>query len=157
MNGRAKMRKPAFVVSILLPSCLVLLFLVSVLLSCSALNPEARMQNALNAIGADTLLAEIKTLSSDDFEGRKPGTEGEKKAVSYMEDQFRKIGLKPGNPNGTFLQTVPLAGITSKPTVDFTVGSKHVEAELKKDYVADSRRYTPDISVKDSDIVFVGY
>ena len=152
MNGRAKMRKPAFVVSIFLLSCLV-----SVLLSCSALNPEARMQNALNAIGADTLLADIKTLSSDDFEGRKPGTEGETKAVAYMQDQFRKIGLKPGNPNGTFLQTVPLAGITSKPTADFTVGSKRVDAELKTDYVAESQRYTPDISVSESDIVFVGY
>src|SRR5580704_4725763 len=118
------MRKSAFVVSILL---------LLALLSCSALNPEGRMLNALNAIGADTLLAEIKTLSSDDFEGRKPGTEGETKAVAYMQDEFRKIGLKPGNPNGTFLQTVPRAGITSKPTVAFTVGGKTVAAELKKD------------------------
>jgi Zn-dependent M28 family amino/carboxypeptidase len=142
------MRKPAFVVSI---------FLLSALLSCSALNPEGRMQNARNAIGADTLLAEIKTLSSDDFEGRKPGSDGEKKTVAYMEDQFKKLGLKPGNPNGTFLQTVPLAGITSKPTAQFTVAGKPVPAELKTDYVADSQRYTADINVKDSDIVFVGY
>lgn len=115
------------------------------------------MQNALNAIGADTLLAEIKTLSSDDFEGRKPGSEGEKKAVSYMEDQFRKLNLKPGNPNGTFLQTVPLAGIISKPSADFTVGRKPVPAEFRKDYIAVSQRFTPEVSVKDTDVVFVGY
>jgi hypothetical protein len=115
------------------------------------------MQNALNAIGADTLLAEIKTLSSDDFEGRKPGSAGEQKTVAYMEDQFRKLGLKPGNPNGTYLQSVPLAGITSKPEARFIVGGKSVAAEFKKDYVAVSQHYEPDISVKDSDVVFVGY
>src|ERR1700735_2915597 len=121
------MRKSTFVVSILL---------LLALLSCSALNPEGRMQNALNAISADTLLSEIKTLSSDDFEGRKPGSEGEKKTVSYMEDQFRRLNLAPGNPNGTFLQTVPLAGITSKPSLNLTVAGKPVDAEFKKDYVA---------------------
>ena len=127
------MRKSTFVVSILL---------LLALLSCSALNPEGRMQNALNAISADTLLTEIKTLSSDDFEGRKPGTEGEKKTVSYMEDQFRKLNLKPGNPNGTFLQTVPLAGIISKPSAEFTVAGKAVPLEFRKDYIAVSQHFT---------------
>src|SRR5207248_1389034 len=106
---------------------------------CAALNPEGRMQNALNAISANTLLAEIKTLSSDEFEGRKPGSEGEKKTVAYMEDQFRKLGLKPGNPNGTFQQSVPLAGIISKPTSQFAVGGKTVPAEFKKDFIAVSQ------------------
>ena len=115
------------------------------------------MENALNAISADTLLSEIKTLSSDDFEGRKPGSEGEKKTVAYMEDQFRKLGLKPGNPNGTFLQTVPLAGITSKPTATFTIGGKSVPAEFRKDFIAVSQRFAPEVTVSDTDIVFVGY
>ncbi len=142
------MRKTAFVIAVLF------LFLLA---SCSALNPEGRMQNASKAIGADTLLAEIKTLSSDDFEGRKPGSEGEKKAVAYMESQFRKLGLKPGNPDGTFQQRVPLAGIVSKPALQLTVGGKTVAAEFKKDYIAVSQHYEPNVSVKDSEIVFVGY
>src|SRR5580693_9082902 len=135
MYGRPpKMRKSIFVIAVLL---------LLALAACSALNSEGRMQNALNAIGADTLLAEIKTLSSDDFEGRKPGSEGETKSVAYMEDQFRKIGLKPGNPNGTFLQTVPLAGITSTPAAQFTAGGKPVAAEFKKDYIAVSQHFEP--------------
>ena len=142
------MRKFAFAVSAVLTLAL---------LSCTVLNPEGRMQNALNAISADTLLTEIKTLSSDDFEGRKPGSEGEKKTVAYMEDQFRKLGLKPGNPNGTFLQTVPLAGIVSKPGAEFKVGTKTIPAEFRKDYIAVSQHYEPDVSVKDTDVVFVGY
>src|SRR3954467_6469721 len=135
------MRKAALV-----PAVLALLLLAS----CAALNPEGRMQNALNAISADTLLSEIKTLSSDEFEGRKPGSEGEKKTVAYMKDQFQKLGLKPGNPNGTYLQTVPLAGIISKPTAEFTVSGRPVAAEFKRDFIAVSQHYAPDVTVKDS-------
>ncbi len=142
------MRKAALVASFCLLSALV---------SCSALDPEGRMQNALSAITADSLLSEIKVLSSDDFEGRKPGSEGEKKTVAYMEDQFRKLGLKPGNPNGTFLQTVPLAGIISKPSLNLTVAGKRIDAEFKTDYVAVSQHFTPNVTVNDSDVVFVGY
>ena len=76
--------------------------------------PQANLQPALDAINADSLLSEIKTLSSDDFEGRKPGSEGEQKTIAYMQQQFQQMGLKPGNPDGTYLQNVPLAGITSK-------------------------------------------
>src|SRR5260370_699246 len=114
MYGRPQMRKPVLVV--------VAALLILTLNSCTALDPSGRMQNALGAISAATLLDEIKTLSSDDFEGRKPGTEGEKKTVAFMEDQSKKLGLKPGNPNGTFQQTVPLAGVISKPAAAFTVG-----------------------------------
>ena len=37
------------------------------------------------------------------------------KTIAYMEKEFRDTGLKPGNPDGTYLQKVPLAGIASKP------------------------------------------
>ena len=94
--------------------------------------------------------------SSDDFEGRKPGSEGEKKTVAYMQDQFQKMGLKPGNGN-SFLQTVPLAGIISKPSAEFTVGGRPVAAEFRKDFIAVSQHYAPNVTVRDSDIVFVGY
>jgi Zn-dependent M28 family amino/carboxypeptidase len=130
---------------------------VLTILSCSSADSSKRIRAAAAAIAADTLLAEIKTLSSDEFEGRKPGSAGEVKSVSYMEDQFRKLGLKPGNPDGTFLQTVPLAGITSKPEAEFSVGRKRVQAEFKKDYIASTNHYEPEVDVKDSDIVFVGY
>ena len=56
-----------------------------------------------------------KTLSSDEFEGRGPGTKGEELTVAYLIDQFKKIGLKPGNTDGTYIQKVPLVGITPEP------------------------------------------
>src|SRR4051812_25925179 len=66
----------------------------------------------LPAIDLDQLLAHTKKLSSDEFEGRAPGTKGEELAVNYLADQFRKAGLKPGNTDGTYFQPVPLVGIT---------------------------------------------
>ncbi len=112
---------------------------------------------ALDTINADSLLSEIKTISSDDFEGRKPASEGEKKTIAYMQQQFQQMGLKPGNPDGTYLQNVPLAGILSKPTVDITVKGKKLALVHKKDYIAISARYVPETDVKNSDVVFVGY
>src|SRR5581483_4335475 len=58
------------------------------------------------------VLAHTKMLSSDEFEGRAPGTPGEARTVSYLIDEFRRVGLKPGNPDGTYVQKVPLVGIT---------------------------------------------
>src|SRR5258708_30602529 len=49
----------------------------------------------------------VRVLASDDFEGRKPGTPGEEKTVAYLVEQFRKLGLKPGNGE-SFLQRVPM-------------------------------------------------
>src|SRR4051794_25822872 len=63
---------------------------------------------AAEGLSADELLAHIKVLSSDEFEGRAPGTPGEDRSVDYLTGQFRALGLKPGNPDGTFLQSVPL-------------------------------------------------
>src|SRR5437764_12830864 len=57
-------------------------------------------------IDTDAVLAHIKTLSSDEFEGRGPGTKGEELTVAYLIDQFQKIGLKPGNTDGTYIQKV---------------------------------------------------
>ena len=56
----------------------------------------------------------------------RPGSAGEEKTVSYLEAEFKKIGLKPGNPNGTYIQNAPLVGITSQPTLAFEVGGKPV-------------------------------
>src|SRR6266540_2227020 len=59
----------------------------------------------LPAIDTNALLEHVKVLSSDEFEGRAPGTKGEELSVNYIADQFKKAGLKPGNPDGgTYFQ-----------------------------------------------------
>src|SRR5213075_821023 len=79
-----------------------------------------RVEPALEAITPDGMLAHIKVLASDEFEGRAPGTKGEELSIKYINDQFKQIGLKPGNPDGTYTQEVPLAGIKSDPKMSFT-------------------------------------
>src|SRR6266436_1681811 len=116
-----------------------------------------RLQPALEAITPDGLLAHIKVLASDEFEGRAPGTKGEELSVKYITDQFKKIGLKPGNSDGSYTQEVPLAGIRGEPKMSFAVGDKITELKYPDDFVGSSARLLREISVDNSDVVFVGY
>ena len=116
-----------------------------------------RLQPALEAITPDGLLAHIKVLASDEFEGRAPGTKGEELSVKYITDQFKKIGLKPGNPDGSYTQEVPLAGIKGEPKMSFAIGDKITELKYPDDFVASSARLLPEIGVDNSDVVYVGY
>jgi Zn-dependent M28 family amino/carboxypeptidase len=116
-----------------------------------------RLEPALEMITPDGLLAHIKVLASDEFEGRAPGTKGEELSVKYISDQFKQIGLKPGNPDGTYTQEVPLAGIKSEPRMSFTISDKTSDLKYPDDFVASSARLQPEINIHNSDVVFVGY
>lgn len=112
---------------------------------------------ALDAITADALLKHIEALSSDDFEGRAPGSKGEELSVRYITEQFEQLGLKPGNPDGTYVQEVPLTGIQSSPTLSLDLGQGPVPLRYPQDFVAASARLVPEIKVENSELVFVGY
>ena len=112
---------------------------------------------AADKVTGDGMLAAINALAADSMEGRGPGTAGEEKAVAYLVDQFKGLGLAPGNPDGTYLQNVELIGYTSKPTASFTVGGKKMAMAFPTDYVASSRYERPRTEVLGSDVVFVGY
>lgn len=109
------------------------------------------------APSAARMLARTRVLASDEFEGRGPATPGEEKTVAYLVSEFQKMGLEPGNPNGTYIQDVPLVGITSKPTLSFNVAGKEMTLTNINDYVAFTTRVVPHVEVKASDVVFVGY
>src|SRR3954470_10063279 len=118
---------------------------------------DPALKPALDAITPDGMLAHIKTLSSDEFEGRAPGSHGEELSVAYISKEFQKLGLAPGNPDGTYTQAVPLAGIVSKPQMSLTTKDQPTELKYPDDYVASSARLQDEIKVENSDIVFVGY
>ncbi len=110
-------------------------------------------------IGVDSLRAHIQQLSSDEFEGRAPGTEGGVKTVAYLTDQFRSLGLEPGNPDGTYVQPVPLVGITPRVGETLQVQPQNGEVvflEPGADYVAFTKRVVDRVDM-DGEIVFVGY
>jgi Zn-dependent M28 family amino/carboxypeptidase len=78
------------------------------------------MQPALAHISAEGILHRIEVMSHDSMEGRAPGTAGEDRTVRYLESEFRAMGLAPGNPDGTFIQNVPLVGSTPRVTASLT-------------------------------------
>jgi Zn-dependent M28 family amino/carboxypeptidase len=111
-----------------------------------------------DSFSADRLLVHIRTLSSDEFEGRGPGSKGEQLTIKYLENQFRALGLEPGNPDGTYLQKVPLVSITPDEQMKlvFSGHGQSVEPKFRDDFVAWSKRVT-DTSGVDADLIFVGY
>src|SRR5919198_6748456 len=112
----------------------------------------------LPAIDADAVLQHTKVLSSNEYEGRAPGTKGEELTVRYLEDQFRKAGLKPGNTNGTYIQKVPLVGITPTPApLILKKDSQQTTLKWKDDVVAWTKHVAESASIDGSELVFVGY
>src|SRR3954469_10751653 len=81
----------------------------------SATVPSGPMLAQLPDVDMNAVLAHTRMLSSDEFEGRAPGTAGERRTWDYLAKECTKAGLKPGNTDGTFIQKVPLVGITPKP------------------------------------------
>src|SRR4051812_28687578 len=61
-------------------------------------------------ISAETLQRVTRTLSSDEFQGRAPGTVGEERTIAFMSREFQRVGLQPGN-HGSWFQDVPLVEI----------------------------------------------
>ena len=106
-----------------------------------------------------TLMNHIRALSDDAMLGRAPGGLGEARAVAYLEGQFKSLGLQPGNPDGTYIQSVPLVAITADPKMVLTVRGKGTSRRLKyrDDFVAWTRHVSPSVSIDNAELVFAGY
>ncbi len=106
------------------------------------------------AISEATMKDVTRTLSSDEFEGRAPGTAGEEKTLAYLVERFAAAGLQPGNGESWF-QDVPLVEITASNFEPLTIGGKSYAAAT--DWVGVTYREVPRIDLDDSEVVFVGY
>jgi Zn-dependent M28 family amino/carboxypeptidase len=115
--------------------------------------------SAMPSIDPQAILQHIKVLASDKFEGRAPGTRGEELTAAYLESQFRDLGLQPGNPDGTYIQKVPLVGIKAEQTrpLTFVKGSQAIGLKWRDDVVAWTKHVADTASISKSDVVFVGY
>ena len=111
------------------------------------------------AIDADDLQVMISTLASDEFEGRAPGSPGGEKTVEYIKAQYERIGLQPGGDNDTYFQTVPMVETTADESTVLRLDSNGTARELKfgPEMVIGTRTGEAEVSVKDSELVFVGY
>ncbi|NCP19669.1 MAG: M28 family peptidase [Erythrobacter sp.] len=110
-------------------------------------------------ISEATMIDVTRELSSDEFDGRMPGTEGGAMTVEYLKTQFEEAGLQPGN-EGSWTQDVPLVEITGSNFAPLKVtggDGKAMSFEYGKDWVGVSYRETERTTLADSELVFVGY
>ncbi|MCC5878385.1 MAG: M28 family peptidase [Idiomarina sp.] len=106
----------------------------------------------------DNFREHLRTLSSDEFEGRAPGSAGEALTIDYVTAEFERYGVKPLN-DGSFLQPVPLVRIA--PTRVTNMGLHHDNNDSEFKYRDEMMAWTPrvvdDVSLEQSEMVFVGY
>jgi len=112
------------------------------------------------AFSPERVSADVKTLSSDAFEGRGPATPGEEKAITYIAAQMRAAGLQPGGPpiNGKrgWFQEVPLLRSTIVGTPDVTVGGTKL-TQAQEIAIRAPLNGARQVDIKDAPLVFVGY
>jgi len=119
---------------------------------------EKGLESALTSITAEELLEDVKILSSDDFEGRAPASRGEEKTIHFLKEEFQKLGLKPGNGE-SFFQEVPMVEITADPATELEIKGKKTtdRFDYGDEFVACTLRVVEEVSLKNSELVFVGY
>ena len=127
--------------------------------ACSAGSPASMTLNDLPSPSTDVMLVDIKKLSSDEFEGRMPGSKGEALTLEYLVKQLKDSSLEPGAPNGEWLQKVSLVGLTPQAQGPFVVTKGATKKEFKPndEVVAFSRHVADEAKIENSELVFVGY
>lgn len=135
------------------------------LTACDALEELSGGEAALDVpaveegeLSEDTMKDITRILSSDEFEGRMPGTAGEEKTLALLIERFKAAGLQPGN-GGSWLQEVPLMEITGKNHAPLTISGTgtSLSYDFAKQWVGVTYREDATTRIADSDMVFVGY
>lgn len=135
------------------------LFIALVICAFTGCKVDNKNLNAgLSSITTDGLKKQLSVIASDDFQGRGPSTIGEQRTISYLADQFKAEGLKPGN-NGSYFQEVSLIKLTADTlmTVGISGGKKGLSLKYHRDFIGNSAQASDSIEIDNSDIIFVGY
>ena len=109
-------------------------------------------------IAAADFAKHVETLASDAFEGRAPGSAGERYTTTYLQSEFERIGIAPGNGESYF-QSVPMVETTADPatTLVLKAGDQTQTLAMGTDMVVGTRSGEPLVKVDASELVFVGY
>ena len=110
-------------------------------------------------ISAQRMSDVVKTIASDAFEGRSPGTPGEDKTVAYLVDQFRAIGLEPAGDDGGWTQAVPMVRFNIKPDARIAVSAAGGEVPLRQgqEVMVMTQRPIERVRIAAAPLVFAGY
>lgn len=128
------------------------------LLLCAGTSPARAQDATASSIDTVDLARHIQTLASDAFEGRAPASPGGEKTVRYLTEQFREMGLAPGNGD-SYTQDVPLVSITATDVSPLMVAGEDGSATYSytDEYMAWTKRLTESVTLDLSEMVFVGY
>jgi len=113
--------------------------------------------NAQKSITAERLRQHISTLASDKFEGRFPGTIGEELTVEYLSETYEKLGLKPGNPDGKWIQKATMTGVISEYKAQFLTDDERWVMKVGIDIVGNSYQTKEFVNIKKTELVYCGY
>ncbi|MGQ0742675.1 MAG: M28 family metallopeptidase [Alphaproteobacteria bacterium] len=111
-------------------------------------------------INAADLAARVKALSEDAFEGRGPGTKNGEAAATWIADEMKRIGLKPGN-KGSYFQNVPTVNITPE-LAKYSFSFATPKGALTPKFGEETVYWTPqfagnEVKVTQSQLIFAGY
>lgn len=109
---------------------------------------------------AQRLSDEIRIISADDFQGRYPGTEGEKKTLDWLQAQYEAMGMEPGGPDGQWLQVIDLKRLTPKgqPTLSWSGATSQGRALVAgTDFTLRAMNAAAAGKVANAPVVFAGY
>jgi Zn-dependent M28 family amino/carboxypeptidase len=127
------------------------------------LEPRVRLSGTaiatMQKIDPERIRAHVRFLAHDLLEGRGTGQRGGEISAEYIATEFALAGLKPAGDDGTYMQKVPLVGITPLPETTFSLipekGSA-IDLQPLDQYVAYDQTQQPSSDV-DAELVYVGY
>ncbi|HEX5107890.1 MAG TPA: M28 family peptidase [Vicinamibacterales bacterium] len=119
---------------------------------------SSAVETAAMQITGDYLRDAVAMLASDEFEGRAPGTAGDRRTRTFLTSRLEALGFRPGGPGGQWEQTFDVVGVTPKvpPTWRFQ-GATSVELRARDDFIAVSGVQADSASLDRAEVVFVGY
>lgn len=120
---------------------------------------SAESKTAAEQITAEYLRDQITKFSADELEGRAPATPGDEKARSYLVQQLQAIGFEPAGPDGSWQQSFDVVGITAAMPQQwiFKRDRKSLALKWHDQYIAASGVQSDKGSIKNAEVVFVGY
>lgn len=129
--------------------------------ACATTPPPADPASAASyaPIDLQRLSGWTRGLAADELQGRAPGTEGERRTIAYLSEQFRAAGLEPGGENGGWTQRVPLIRTQVESPGRFTVATQGETLTLQspRDVYVSTVRETRRARIDGAPMVFVGY
>lgn len=121
--------------------------------------PEG-FDSAADSITEDGLLADVTQVASDEFEGRLPGSAGDRRARGFLAGRLAEMGYQPLFADGSWEQPVEMVGLTARAPERWAFRSPDggsVEVGFGDEYMVMAGVQEPEIVVDDAEVVFVGY